>query len=76
MKCNSPFFGEGLCVGCTKDAEIEELRAALTEAHRQLSLHDYKGVKQIGRALTTIEKALGIYDPEAMLKDALKEADA
>jgi hypothetical protein len=40
--------------------ERDELLAALAEAHRQLSRYDHKGPKQIGRALTTMERALGI----------------
>jgi hypothetical protein len=45
------------------EAERDQALEALREAHRQLSLHDYKGPKQIGRALLTMEKALGIDPP-------------
>lgn len=42
------------------EAEVDRLREALERAHEQLSKHDYKGSKQIGRAMLTIERALGI----------------
>jgi len=35
--------------------EAHRLRAALRRAHEQLSKHDCKGPKQIGRAMMTIE---------------------
>jgi hypothetical protein len=37
--------------------ERDRYRAALLEAHRQLSRFDYKGPKQLGRAMMTIERA-------------------
>jgi hypothetical protein len=37
---------------------VGELEAALREAHRQLSRYEFKGGKQVGRAMMTMEKVL------------------
>lgn len=39
------------------EAEVERLRAVIVRAHEQLSKHDYKGPKQITRALMTLADA-------------------
>lgn len=66
-KVSIPEFDGGEVV--TAD-EYDRIHAALVEAHRQLSLHDYKGPKQIGRALTTMERALGLPDAAVALGDS------
>jgi hypothetical protein len=52
------------------EAEVARLREALARAHEQLIKFDYKGPKQVGRAMLTIEQALGWPTPlEALEAD-------
>ena len=55
------------CSDCNPAPFIDRCKyeAALWEAHRQLSRYGVKGPKQIGRALLTMERALGIEDDPA-----------
>jgi hypothetical protein len=64
--CNSGLYtgGEVHSPHCGKDhpvrsdSEVDRLRAALVRAHEQLGKFEYKGPKQVGRAMQTIENAL------------------
>lgn len=54
--CGHDMYDE--CGWCELTADRDRLLAAVTRAHEQLSKHDYKGPKQITRALVTLEAAI------------------